>query len=1487
MDDERYEEMWAMKAIYGSDFQLRGEETRTYGDAVRGHGGRKKKKRKGGRGGGGGSYLRYDVFVSPFAGEDERNWVSVVASFCMGAKYPETEAARVSIKRREGGARGYYGPSESRILELHQLATQMAAELVGRVYVYDILCALRDKLLDWNVPPLALQDSALSQQRESVEQAAQLEKQRRKEEREELDRIRDAAKQRAVQQVRLKELEAQATMERNSRKQKAMIARGVDTVGEWSVDSDHRPDLYDDIDLVLNDFHNMRLPPTPAREKHLTSVARTGSKVFKLKSSDSRSKPQRQQRKKTSSKITTSKIVLHRKGRRKDGWDTTDYSRWTKREEKPLGSHSDEEEDDDDSEDDDDDDNIVADTDAVHHRSSKSAPIVAPRPLDIVAPSSSGGISSGDESSSSSASSSSRTSAAPSSSSASTASPSSSHESDFQSISHSALSVSPPDLWPIWPNRPGNTMQKPVHKSNTAEGVAFGSRFQLDFEVLAKLGEGGFGSVVKARNKLDGRVYAVKRVTLYEKEHVASVVREVVTLSRLMHPNIVRYYQAWLEPPNANGDVDVFTEFPEEKAEDGDTTQYNATVFNTNTTVRGDSGFTSGSGRPQREVAAFLYIQMEYCRSTLREFIDYADDSRHDLWAIFRQIVEGLNYIHSRGIVHRDLKPNNIFFSTSGDIKIGDFGLAKNIQHVEEWADDDGKGGNSKTDAYDPASLHSGGPGVMSMELSIGVGTAQYRAPEMEEKGRRLYSDKLDIYSLGIIAWELWHGPCVTHMERVDLISELRERSCPDRSFEKLNPQQSKLVRALLQKEPETRPSALELLEGDLLPARVEDEYTRAVLRHLAAPGSRLRAQALEILFGPDTVSTEANTLVDETTLPMLLSESPNFYDFNLSSSGPSGSYHSSSNLLLSKSKSRRVDASQGQVHEHLVEEARNVFRAHGARPTTCPPITPETSLTIAAASMGRGGRRPGAGSRVYLSRTGSRMVLTDDSRTFFARSVVGTKFVQKRYEIGRVWEAPQASSAATSTSSYGSSVATPTRKKLTHIGLRPVSPQNMAVEIEQAPQCVSFADFDIVLPYQSHSARSEVIKAALEVMAAFPLAERAHVRLGHSVLATAALHACCTVDSKLGITTLKRSQLDRAENALSWLPYVGWNCTRRALLEEAGLSTTIVDKLKQFVILKGPPATVLRHYCALYGTARPVGTCIVEGLVSYEKMVARRKDNNTSNSGEGKEVKEDTEMRRSPFVHENIAQSMNELVALLISLEAMQVATDEVVVLDPLLFRPGQAGRGRLSTDGSRRKQLVPDLLYLDDFVFEIFIRRAREARGSNVTTECIGWGGSWDNLLNEHARLLSRISGRNCATEASACGVSINLEKVLQLVMRSGNSDMDWASSCDVFVCSNGLGPSSIHERSSLAAQLWSIGVRADFSYNESASAREQVESAMERGAKWLVSMRHQRNDSDPQPQPTQPLIRLKSLGNNRVEEDIPLCEITKRFAFLKREK
>lgn len=77
------------------------------------------------------------------------------------------------------------------------------------------------------------------------------------------------------------------------------------------------------------------------------------------------------------------------------------------------------------------------------------------------------------------------------------------------------------------------------------------SRYREDFIEEGRLGKGGFGEVVKARKKLDGQIYAIKKITITQSSQesltVTDILKEVRLLSQLSHPAVVRYYNAWLE----------------------------------------------------------------------------------------------------------------------------------------------------------------------------------------------------------------------------------------------------------------------------------------------------------------------------------------------------------------------------------------------------------------------------------------------------------------------------------------------------------------------------------------------------------------------------------------------------------------------------------------------------------------------------------------------------------------------------------------------------------------------------------------------------------------------------------------------------------------------------------------------------------------------------------------------------------------------------
>uniref|UniRef100_A0A914UL60 Eukaryotic translation initiation factor 2-alpha kinase 4 n=1 Tax=Plectus sambesii TaxID=2011161 RepID=A0A914UL60_9BILA len=75
------------------------------------------------------------------------------------------------------------------------------------------------------------------------------------------------------------------------------------------------------------------------------------------------------------------------------------------------------------------------------------------------------------------------------------------------------------------------------------------SRLGQEFSSLKWLGKGGFGDVILVRNKLDGNVYAIKRIPLNprSKELNKKIIREAKLFSRLNHENVVRYFNSWIE----------------------------------------------------------------------------------------------------------------------------------------------------------------------------------------------------------------------------------------------------------------------------------------------------------------------------------------------------------------------------------------------------------------------------------------------------------------------------------------------------------------------------------------------------------------------------------------------------------------------------------------------------------------------------------------------------------------------------------------------------------------------------------------------------------------------------------------------------------------------------------------------------------------------------------------------------------------------------
>ncbi|KAI1475823.1 serine/threonine-protein kinase gcn2 [Daldinia eschscholtzii] len=414
-----------------------------------------------------------------------------------------------------------------------------------------------------------------------------------------------------------------------------------------------------------------------------------------------------------------------------------------------------------------------------------------------------------------------------------------------------------------------------LRRDSSVRGAAF-SRYREDFVEEARLGKGGFGEVVKARKKLDGQIYAIKKITQRSQSSLTEILKEVRLLSQLSHPAVVRYYNTWLE------------EIPDVSDSEGDTSTEDANTDSKGTASQGiDIQFATSTGgldfissshpnigfgyddsdveddeeteeeddddeesdvdsdiddsmpsptrvkSNQRHSRTVMYISMEYCdKRTLRDLIQRnLWRETEEVWRLFRQILEGLVHIHGLNIVHRDLKPENIFIGLGPDgvnnVKIGDFGLAT----AGSFAVDKSIGG----------SLDTG-------DLTRSIGTSYYVAPEVRRTGGGSYTSKVDMYSLGIIFFEMCYHP-ILGMERADKLGKLGTSSILPDDFQPGDKIKSDIVLSLVTHDVKERPSSLELLRSGKLPIQMENETTRRALASLTSTASPYYPKVVSALF--------------------------------------------------------------------------------------------------------------------------------------------------------------------------------------------------------------------------------------------------------------------------------------------------------------------------------------------------------------------------------------------------------------------------------------------------------------------------------------------------------------------------------------------------------------------------------------------------------------------------------------------------------------
>ena len=302
-------------------------------------------------------------------------------------------------------------------------------------------------------------------------------------------------------------------------------------------------------------------------------------------------------------------------------------------------------------------------------------------------------------------------------------------------------------------------------------------RLLQDFELLSRLGNGGFGTVFKVQHKIDQSIYAVKCIKLdaNDADYPAKRLRESKVLAKLQHENIIRYYSSWIE--TSSEDLEQAW---------SDVQSNSSSSRNKFDTYENSDSTTSHIGEKK-----YLCIQTELCDRTLSTWLEKNKTSRKyfenkSLYlSTFSQILCGVNYIHVNGHVHLDLKPSNILFKEQ-TVKIADFGLVKN------------------TDLY------------LSTESVALSDLGRYLAPECAKGKGNVISNKADIYSLGMIFFEMILPPCKTVHELLDVQLQLKNQLLFPESFQSQHPMKSQLISQMMQKDPEARPSADEIMENEL-----------------------------------------------------------------------------------------------------------------------------------------------------------------------------------------------------------------------------------------------------------------------------------------------------------------------------------------------------------------------------------------------------------------------------------------------------------------------------------------------------------------------------------------------------------------------------------------------------------------------------------------------------------------------------------------------
>jgi serine/threonine protein kinase len=238
-----------------------------------------------------------------------------------------------------------------------------------------------------------------------------------------------------------------------------------------------------------------------------------------------------------------------------------------------------------------------------------------------------------------------------------------------------------------------------------------------NFALLEEVGSGQYGKVFRGQHIKTGENFAVKCISLDKFRRVPKLDEftnnEIKVLSKLVHPNIVRFFD-------------------------------------------------------KLKTANNIYMIYEFCNGgTLETLIYKSNIPLNKCLDYFDQLVQGFKVIAKENILHRDIKPSNVLVHNTDIIKIADFGFCKSLF------------------------------GELEMTKTM-VGSPIYMAPELL-RGME-YSQKADVWSLGVLLYEMLFKCCPFEEKNIPNLISLIERQ--DLRFPKTIPENIKsLLRGMLAKD--------------------------------------------------------------------------------------------------------------------------------------------------------------------------------------------------------------------------------------------------------------------------------------------------------------------------------------------------------------------------------------------------------------------------------------------------------------------------------------------------------------------------------------------------------------------------------------------------------------------------------------------------------------------------------------------------------------